>query len=152
MSSYGSSPLSGGPIEGSSNGISSIRPMMRRKSSANNLLTSFSKPTNNNNISPSPTPAPLYPLSPPPTNTLFNFADRHPPQSSRDWDAQSSVQGHDRDPQMGAYTGGGQSPMPVQGTSVEYLRDTMQKRIITLTYMRNVHEGCDIISNHSLNS
>jgi hypothetical protein len=27
------------------------------------------------------------------------------------------------------------------GTSVEYLRDLVQKRIITLTYMRNVHEG-----------
>lgn len=29
-----------------------------------------------------------------------------------------------------------------QGATVEYLRDLVQKRIITLTYMRNVHDGC----------
>ena len=29
----------------------------------------------------------------------------------------------------------------MQGTSADYLRDMVQKRIITLTYMRNVHEG-----------
>lgn len=34
------------------------------------------------------------------------------------------------------------TPAIAQGTSVEYLRDLVQKRIITLTYMRNVHEGC----------
>ncbi|KAF7353691.1 hypothetical protein MVEN_01054000 [Mycena venus] len=28
-----------------------------------------------------------------------------------------------------------------QGTSVEYLRDLVQKRIITLTYLRSIHEG-----------
>ncbi|KAJ7243366.1 hypothetical protein B0H12DRAFT_831443 [Mycena haematopus] len=32
------------------------------------------------------------------------------------------------------------NPQP-QGTSVEYLRDLVQKRIITLTYLRNIHEG-----------
>jgi len=35
----------------------------------------------------------------------------------------------------------GGSPALPTGTSVEYLRDLVQKRIITLTYMRNVHEG-----------
>jgi hypothetical protein len=34
--------------------------------------------------------------------------------------------------------GGGGSP----GATVEYLRDLVQKRIITLTYTRNVHDGC----------
>ena len=29
-----------------------------------------------------------------------------------------------------------------QGTSVEFLRELVKKRIITLTYLRNVHEGC----------
>ena len=34
--------------------------------------------------------------------------------------------------------GGSGSP----GATVEYLRDLVQKRIITLTYTRNVHDGC----------
>ena len=34
--------------------------------------------------------------------------------------------------------GGGGCP----GATVEYLRDLVQKRIITLTYMRNAHDGC----------
>jgi hypothetical protein len=37
---------------------------------------------------------------------------------------------------------GGASPAVPQGMSVEYLRDLVQKRIITLTYIRNIHEGC----------
>ncbi|KIJ23959.1 hypothetical protein M422DRAFT_217358 [Sphaerobolus stellatus SS14] len=44
----------------------------------------------------------------------------------RDWDAQSDST---------AVT------PTFQGTSVEYLRDMVQKRIVTLTYMRNTHEG-----------
>ncbi|KAJ7491220.1 hypothetical protein FB451DRAFT_634661 [Mycena latifolia] len=32
-------------------------------------------------------------------------------------------------------------PAVPQGTSVDYLRDIVQKRIITLTYIRNIHEG-----------
>jgi hypothetical protein len=35
---------------------------------------------------------------------------------------------------------GGSSGSP--GATIEYLRDLVQKRIITLTYTRNVHEGC----------
>jgi hypothetical protein len=38
----------------------------------------------------------------------------------------------------GAPVGGSGSP----GATVEYLRDLVQKRIITLTYTRNVHDGC----------
>jgi hypothetical protein len=34
--------------------------------------------------------------------------------------------------------GSGGSP----GATIEYLRDLVQKRIITLTYTRNVHDGC----------
>ena len=58
----------------------------------------------------------------------------------REWDAQSQ---HADSPspfpplQAGGVPGGG-SP----GATVEYLRDLVQKRIITLTYMRNVHDGC----------
>jgi hypothetical protein len=34
------------------------------------------------------------------------------------------------------------SPQLGQGMSVEYLRELVQKRMITLTYIRNIHEGC----------
>ncbi|KAH9970414.1 hypothetical protein BGW80DRAFT_1330529 [Lactifluus volemus] len=40
-------------------------------------------------------------------------------------------------PPFGTSPGPGSSP----GATVEYLRDLVQKRIITLTYMRNVHDG-----------
>ncbi|KAJ7090357.1 hypothetical protein B0H15DRAFT_779410 [Mycena belliarum] len=33
------------------------------------------------------------------------------------------------------------NPAVPQGASVDYLRDIIQKRIITLTYIRNIHEG-----------
>ena len=38
----------------------------------------------------------------------------------------------------GGVGGSGGSP----GATIEYLRDLVQKRIITLTYTRNVHDGC----------
>jgi len=38
---------------------------------------------------------------------------------------------------VGVGAGGSGSP----GATVEYLRDLVQKRIITLTYTRNVHDG-----------
>lgn len=54
----------------------------------------------------------------------------------REWDAQSdTISGTNA-------LGGAVSPQLGQGTSVEYLRDLVQKRIITLTYIRNIHEGC----------
>lgn len=37
--------------------------------------------------------------------------------------------------------GGAVSPQLGQGLSVEYLRELVQKRILTLTYIRNIHEG-----------
>ena len=40
----------------------------------------------------------------------------------------------------GGVVGGGASNSP--GATIEYLRDLVQKRIITLTYTRNVHDGC----------
>lgn len=65
----------------------------------------------------------------------------------RDWDAQSmhadSATAGQFFPPVGAGvvgTGGaGSSGSP--GATVEYLRDLVQKRIITLTYTRNVHDG-----------
>ncbi|KAH9170775.1 hypothetical protein EDB89DRAFT_1975792 [Lactarius sanguifluus] len=57
----------------------------------------------------------------------------------REWDAQSMLADSPSPfppPVAGAAPGVG-SP----GATVEYLRDLVQKRIITLTYMRNVHDG-----------
>ncbi|KAJ7460943.1 hypothetical protein B0H11DRAFT_2160404 [Mycena galericulata] len=87
------------------------RPQMRRKSSAQNLLSSFK------------TPPPNVPSTP----TVFT-------PIPKEFDTQSLYSDTTtlNNPQ-------GQ-PGP-QGTSVEYLRDLVQKRIITLTYVRNIHEG-----------
>ena len=58
----------------------------------------------------------------------------------REWDAQS-MQAADAQSQFMPLVAGGSSP----GATVEYLRDLVQKRIITLTYMRNVHDGCVLL-------
>ncbi|KAI9433826.1 hypothetical protein H4582DRAFT_1982773 [Lactarius indigo] len=57
----------------------------------------------------------------------------------REWDAQSLLADSPNTfpPPVAGATPGGGSP----GATVEYLRDLVQKRIITLTYMRNVHDG-----------
>jgi hypothetical protein len=108
------------------------RPTMRRKSSAQNLLSSFKSSSSN-------TPAPIS------TATGLSFAaagGASTPTAStpmtREWDAQSLHS----DTIAGSTLGGAGSPQLGQGTSVEYLRDLVQKRIITLTYIRNIHEGC----------
>ncbi|KAJ6582827.1 hypothetical protein B0H10DRAFT_2235119 [Mycena sp. CBHHK59/15] len=82
------------------------RPQMRRKSSAQNLLSSFKT------------------TQPPPTPTVST-------PTPKEFDAQS----------LYSDTTTLSNPQGQQGTSVEYLRDLVQKRIITLTYVRNIHEG-----------
>ncbi|KAG1849159.1 hypothetical protein DFJ58DRAFT_795364 [Suillus subalutaceus] len=111
----------------------SSRPTMRRKSSAQNLLSSF-KPANGagntatvGSIS-SATSVAYTSVSTPTTI----------PASGREWDGQSV---HSDTLSSNATLVGNGTPVIAQGTSVEYLRDLVQKRIITLTYMRNVHEG-----------
>ena len=89
--------------------------LMRRKSSAQNLLSSFKTPS----VQPSQAAS-----SPPPAL---------PTQMAREWDAQS-LYSDAVPPLNGALT----TP---QGTTVEILRELVRKRIITLTYLRNVHEG-----------
>ncbi len=60
----------------------------------------------------------------------------------REWDAQSlHADSPNTFPPPVAGAPGGSSP----GATVEYLRDLVQKRIITLTYMRNVHDGCVLL-------
>jgi hypothetical protein len=102
------------------------RPPMRRKSSAQNLLSSFKS-------SPTPPPISIGPISA--TAPSFGGASTPTTMTPREWDSQSM---HSDNPVIGTSA----SPALPQGTSVEYLRDLVQKRIITLTYMRNIHEGC----------
>lgn len=145
------------------------RPSMRRKSSAQNLLSSFTKSSNNsssnnnNNTAPGASSssnggnavsnsnaAPPPPQLPTPINTSailsagmqYAGASATPTASTphgKDWDAQSLHS----DTVAGSTLGSVGSPLIAQGTSVESLRPLVQKRIVTLTYLRNVHEGCD---------
>ncbi|KAJ7349081.1 hypothetical protein DFH08DRAFT_135167 [Mycena albidolilacea] len=83
---------------------------MRRKSSAQNLLTSFKN-----------TPGiPSTPTASTPMNKEFDTQSLF-----SDTTTLNNPQG----------------PAVPQGTSIEYLRDLVQKRIITLTYLRSIHEG-----------
>ncbi|KDQ59638.1 hypothetical protein JAAARDRAFT_56636 [Jaapia argillacea MUCL 33604] len=120
------------------------RPGMRRKSSAQNLLSSFKT-----GPASSPVPPPLsmqgsvgsissatglsYVSAPTPTSTT---------PLGREWDSQS-LQSDSTVPSTisSSATLVNGTPTIGQGTSVEYLRDLIQKRIITLTYIRNVHDG-----------
>ena len=115
------------------------RPSMRRKSSAQNLLSSFKSPSSSGSSTPQP-----QSLNPTPsvisnaTNLSFATATSSTITSpqAREWDAQSL-----HSDTVGSNLAGAQSPTIAPGTSVEYLRDLVQKRIITLTYIRQIHEG-----------
>ncbi|KAG9318183.1 hypothetical protein JVU11DRAFT_262 [Chiua virens] len=107
------------------------RPTMRRKSSAQNLLSSFKPPASG------PTPGGSISAA---TGAAYTAAVQTPTTSvtpGREWDGQSV---HSDTLSSTTLVSNGTSAA-AQGTSVEYLRDLVQKRIITLTYMRNVHEG-----------
>ncbi|KAF8842495.1 hypothetical protein BDN67DRAFT_989053 [Paxillus ammoniavirescens] len=111
------------------------RPAMRRKSSAQNLLSSFRAPTA---ASAGPVAGGSMSVA---TGAAFAAAVQTPTTSvpsAREWDGQS-VHSDTLSSTATLVTNG--TPVIAQGTSVEYLRDLVQKRIITLTYMRNVHEG-----------
>ena len=121
------------------------RPNMRRKSSAQNLLSSF-KPTTSSQPAPpsAATPVVSTSIGAASMNSVYpSVATPTAGASSREWDAQSlhsdpSASGH----------GGVTSPALGQGASVDYLRDVIQKRIITLTYLRSVFEG--YVRSHSI--
>ncbi|PPR03953.1 hypothetical protein CVT26_001158 [Gymnopilus dilepis] len=114
------------------------RPTMRRKSSAQNLLSSF-KSTPSSSASAVPPPLNLGSTSAM-NSTQLSFAAVATPTATtplaREWDAQSL-----HSDTVASSMAGAQSPPLNQGTSVEYLRDLIQKRIITLTYIRSIHEG-----------
>ena len=115
----------------------SQRPTMRRKSSAQNLLSSFKSTSSSGSVTPQSLNPPASLVS---NATTLSFSSTTSstataPQT-REWDAQSL-----HSDTVGSNMGGAQSPSLTPGTSVEYLRDLVQKRIITLTYIRQIHEG-----------
>lgn len=118
------------------------RPGMRRKSSAQNLLSSFKT---SNSASNAAIPAPLNLGTSPvvQSNVPLTFSSVHQAATpttttptTREWDAQSL-----HSDAAGSSLGGAGSPQITQGMSVEYLREMVNKRMITLTYIRSVHEG-----------
>ena len=121
-------------LPSSSPPMSESRPSMRRKSSAQNLLSSMSsfKPANG------PVNAATVGSISSAASVAYT-ASTATVTSGREWDGQSV---HSDTLSSGATLVGTGTPVIAQGASVEYLRDLVQKRIITLTYMRNIHEGC----------
>ncbi|KAG1748894.1 uncharacterized protein EDB91DRAFT_1111282 [Suillus paluster] len=111
----------------------SSRPSMRRKSSAQNLLSSFKPPNGSVNTATVGSISSATSVAYTSVSTPTTIA-----ASGREWDGQSV---HSDTLSSSATLVGNGTPVIAQGTSVEYLRDLVQKRIITLTYMRNVHEG-----------
>ena len=105
------------------------RPTMRRKSSAQNLLSSFKTPAGSGGSISAATGAAYA--------AAAQAQSAGAPQS-REWDVQSL---HSDSLSSSATLVANGTPVIPQSTSVDYLRDLVQKRIITLTYMRNVHEG-----------
>ncbi|KAH9948120.1 hypothetical protein B0H21DRAFT_821302 [Amylocystis lapponica] len=105
------------------------RPTMRRKSSAQNLLSSFK--STNSASTPSLQSSSVSITS---ATGLLQY-NPSPPTAPmpREWDVQS--QGSE------PTAPNGNGAVSAQDTSVEMLREVVKKRIITLTYLRNVHEG-----------
>lgn len=131
-----------------------IRPSMRRKSSAQNLLSSFKSSSSNSSSSTQLAPLPV-PL-PPPTAYQYVAATSTTPATtptpttmSREWDVQS-LQSESMSSTAGAASLAASNGTALQGTSIEMLRELVKKRIITLTYIRSVHEGCVSVSVLSL--
>ena len=123
-------------FEGQPQASISSRPTVRRKSSAG-LLSSFKAPSSSNIVQTVQQQPSNLPMQLPPTPSASTTPIPSTTAIGRDWDSQSlysdSAGSSAATPNNAAAT--------FQGTSVEYLRDMVQKRIVTLTYIRNTHEG-----------
>lgn len=111
------------------------RPAMRRKSSAQNFLSSFKSTSSSGSIT-SQSLNPTASLASNATNLPYSTTSPTTTPQTREWDSQSL-----HSDTVGSSMAGAQSPSLAPGTSVDYLRDLVQKRIITLTYIRQIHEG-----------
>ncbi|KAF5379914.1 hypothetical protein D9757_007197 [Collybiopsis confluens] len=104
---------------------------MRRKSSAQNLLSFKTSQISGSSSQTSPQPLTISSTvaaaysGPPGAPTPISSTSM-----AKEWDVQSIHA-----------DSGTSTPALSQGTSDEYLRDVLQKRILTLTYLRNIHEG-----------
>jgi hypothetical protein len=158
------------------------RPSMRRKSSAQNLLSSFKAPRDANAPPPTASLTHIQHIqaqqqsgagaagagaggAPLPSATASTFGFEYGPYGQtpttatmprRDWDGQSHTESlastvntisstttlvGSTAPPSTVPPSATNSPAIPQSTNLELLRETVQKRIITLTYMRNVHDG-----------
>lgn len=133
----------------SQNGLIS-RPTIRRKSSAG-LLSSFKAPapsgsafsaasTSGSTASQPQLQQLSAPLPPtPPISATSSMTSSSIASTSRDVDSVSLYS---------ESTSGNPAThvQPLQNTSTEYLRDVVQKRVMTLTYIRSTHEGFVFVS------
>ena len=122
------------------------------RSSAQNLLSGFKvasgAPSSSSAAGGAPPPPPP-PSAFPNSSTVSTPGLPYPPAlptpttatmpGQREWDVQSLYSDGVNSAAGSAIQTNGSVP---QGTSVEFLRELVKKRIITLTYLRNVHEGC----------
>lgn len=130
-----------GQLQQPPNGLLS-RPTIRRKSSAG-LLSSFkaqvpSGSAFSQTVSTGAQPqqqssSSQLPSTPPISSTSSSMTSSSMTSISHDWDSASL---HSESASSNtAYI------QPIQSTSIEILRDIVQKRIVTLTYIRSTHEG-----------
>ncbi|KAI0329877.1 hypothetical protein GY45DRAFT_1324489 [Cubamyces sp. BRFM 1775] len=124
--------------------IEAQRPAMRRKSSAQNLLSTFkSSNAGGGSGGGSGAPPSSFPTAAMPNTAGLPYASVTTPTTAtinREWDVQSlQSEGMGSSAGTSSITSNG-NPL-AQGTSLEMLRELVKKRIITLTYLRNVHEG-----------
>ncbi|OSD02011.1 hypothetical protein PYCCODRAFT_1459248 [Trametes coccinea BRFM310] len=120
--------------------IEAQRPAMRRKSSAQNLLSTF-KSSNAGSGGGGPPPS-SFPSAGLPNTAGLPYSSVPTPTTAtmnREWDVQS-LQSEGMGSSAGTSVASNGAPLG-QGTSLEMLRELVKKRIITLTYLRNVHEG-----------
>ena len=122
-----------------STGAGQSRPSMRRKSSAQTLLNSFKSNASNNPGPPPTAPPTQLSMQIPPAPTYNGGTSTPTTASQREWDTQSMKS--DSVASTTAPLNANGSPALPQGASLESLRDLTMKRMITLTYLRNVHEG-----------
>ena len=128
------------------------RPSMRRKSSAQNLLSSFKRTESSATVtSPSLSSQPntLPSIIGIPSAGLSYVAPTPTTGVPRDWDIQSysaeSVMSANTAPSTTALMSNGSPALGGTVVQREELRSSICKRIAALTYMRNVHDGCDVM-------
>ncbi|THV07973.1 hypothetical protein K435DRAFT_642484 [Dendrothele bispora CBS 962.96] len=102
------------------------KPQMRRKSSAQNLLATFN---------------PKQSQPPPPLNMSSAAAAYSGPPVAQTPTASTPLTWEVDTQSIHNDTTGSSTPALGQHPNDEYLRDLIQKRILTLTYIRNIHEG-----------